>query len=562
MTLIDVIVGVAIMLLVFLAIFGAFKLSIELVFSTKAKTGAVSLLTERMEYLRGLPYSEVGTVGGIPAGDIPQLEQVSLNGTTYTLRTLVQYTDAPEDGLDEDDENSVTADYKTVKVEALWSIKGSSRSTFAVTRIAPAGIETLEGGGTLRVNVFDALAAPVPEASVQIVNDSVSPAIDVSAETNTNGSVSFPGAPEASEYEITVTKPGYSSAQTYSVSGANPNPSPNHVSVVESQTTTMSFAIDELASLFVRTFEPAGPGAFEDSFDDASGISASSGAIVSGGALMLEEEALSGNAFSHTVSPSLLVSWDEFSFSANEPEGTSIVARLYYFDGAVYTLVPDEDVPENSTGLSEGTYDVSNLSVGDYGSLQLGAFLETNDASTTPALLDWSLSYIAGPTPLPNVDVTIRGEKTIGTETNGAPIYKFDESFTTTQYGEWLIDPVEWDAFTLRAPDFHIVEQCPIDLTISPGEEAEATFIVADGGSHSLRIAASSSGGPSAGATVTIDGPGVSEVLQTSDCGQAFVGDLAEATYAITISKPGYQTAMQNVPVEGQSVFSVTLVSE
>ena len=49
LSLIDVIVGVFVMLLVFLGIFGAFRISIELVFSTKAKTGATSLITERME---------------------------------------------------------------------------------------------------------------------------------------------------------------------------------------------------------------------------------------------------------------------------------------------------------------------------------------------------------------------------------------------------------------------------------------------------------------------------------------------------------------------------------
>ena len=170
MTLIDVIVGVSVMLLVFLGIFGAFRISIELVFSTKAKTGAISLITERMESVRALAYDDVGTVGGIPSGNLAQVEQVTLNGVVYTMRTLIQYVDAPEDGLDINDENGVTADYKVVKVEAAWNVKESSRSTFAVTHIAPKGIESLTGGGTLRVNVFNATAAPIENASVRIVN--------------------------------------------------------------------------------------------------------------------------------------------------------------------------------------------------------------------------------------------------------------------------------------------------------------------------------------------------------------------------------------------------------
>ena len=518
MTLIDVVVGTSIMLIIFLGIFGAFRISIELVFSTKAKTGAISVLTEKLEYIRGLPYDSVGTVGGIPAGNIPQIEQVSLNGLTYTVNTLIQYVDAPEDGLDINDENGITADYKTVKVEIFWNVKESSRSTFAVTRIAPIGQESLEGGGTLRVNVFDNEVDPVEGATVRIVNGATSPAIDVSAETNNAGSVSFPGTPEESGYEIYVTKTGYSSAQTYGVTAGNPNPSPIHVSVAESETTAASFAIDLDGALRFFTFEPEGPGSFDDTFTDETGLSSTNQVVTVSGALTLEEVAegeyaASGSAFSNSISPSYLASWNEIMFASTTPENTTLSVRLYYFDGSVFTLVPDEDLPNNSTGFTESPIDISLLGTGTYSSLQLGAFLDTADPAQTPELLDWSLSYRAGPSPLPNVDFDIHGEKTIGTDAGGQPVYKYNDSFTTTQFAEWFIDPIEWDEYTVVLgspnPAYDVVERCPNIIAPAPGEVLDVSVTLGTDTDHSLRvIVTDENGGVLSGATVTLSGAG------------------------------------------------------
>ena len=515
--------------------------------------------------VRALAYDDVGTVGGIPAGNIAQLEQVTLNGVLYTLRTLIQYVDAPEDGLDLLDENGITADYKLVKVEATWNVKSSARSLFAVTHIAPKGIESLTGGGTLRVNVFDATAAPVEGASVRIVNNTANPAIDVTAQTNSAGSVAFPGTPEEVDYEIYVSKSGFSSAQTYGVTVENPNPSPNHVAVVEGQTTTMSFAIDTLGTLRTLTFEPPGPGSFDDTFTNQSNLLATSSVTVVDGALVLEDTAgvyeTSGNAFSTYITPSLLVSWNELTFASSTPENTAVAVRLYYFDGAVYTLVPDSDVPNNSTGLSGGTTDISSLNTATYSSLQLGAALTTADTSTTSELLDWSVSYIAGPTPLANVPFTIVGSKTIGTDSGGAPLYKYDETFTTSSSGEWTIDPIEWDAYTLELANgsgYDISERCDHDVSVLPNENKDVSVTVVPDTAHTVRIAVFENNNAVADALVDIDSGTYSENANTSSCGQVFFDALVEDTYTLTVSKSGFQTHMEDVAVSGDDVVVVT----
>lgn len=564
LSLIDTVVGVSIITLVFLGLFTAFKLSIDLVYSTKAKIGATALVTERIEHIRSLPYIDMGTVGGIPSGAVPQLEQVDLNGTRYTLRTLILYTDAPEDGLDDLDENSITADYKTIKVEALWSVRGSSRSLFAVSYATPVGLETLSGGGTLRVNVFDALAQPVEGATVHVVNNVVSPAIDVSAETNENGIMSFPGAPEAVGYEIVVSKEGYSTAQTYSVTAENPNPSPTHISVAENDTTTVSFAIDQLGALSFTTFEPEGPGTFSDSFSDQSKLSATTSTTVSAGSVVLVDDGagvyeLSGTADSISVSPDALVSWDEFTFSGTPAPGGEVLAQLYYDDGVSYTLMPNSELAGNINGLSPGSYALDDLDVEAFRTLKARVLL-SGDGTATPELTDWSLTYVAGPTRLASVDLDIVGAKTVGTTAGGAPLYKTSESFTTDQNGEWTQSELEWDAYALFPPNtYDLVELCPRSISVLPATTTPVSVTLGPATTHSLRVIAEGDGSPMQNAQVSIVQGAYNGSDTTSACGQVYFGGLVSGTCTVTVTNAGFVTHVEDVAVNGDTILLVSL---
>lgn len=566
MTLIDVVVGVSIMVIVFFAIFGAFRLAIDLVFSTKAKTGAVALVTEQMEYIRSLGYDSVGTVGGIPAGPIVQVQQKALNGIPYTITTLVQYVDDPADGTGNADTNHITADYKIVKVTADWLIRTSPRTTFAVTKIAPHGIETLGNGGTLRVNVFDALTASVSGATVRIINASTNPTIDVSVDTSSAGSVEFPGAPAAGGYQVTVTKPGYSTAQTYSATAGNPNPNPGHVAVVNKQTSTISFAIDTLASLSVASWNPIASGSFTDPFTGVSQLSATSSTVVSGSSLRLEGSAptypANGTAMSVAIAPAYLANWSSLSWHASTSASASALVSLYYLTSNGYALVPQNDLPGNSAGFSASPVDLSALLVATYPDLRIGAALSTSDPSITPEILDWTLSYTAGPTPLPNVAFSLRGTKTIGTTGGGASIYKMSGSYATDQYAQWATSTLEWDTYVLTLPSgspYTIIEQCPDALSLSPAGSVSQSLTLVNAVANSLRLSVLGNGNPLQNASITVIGGSTNVSGSTSSCGQAFFA-LPSGSYTVTISAAGYQTDIENaVSVSGSSVLSVSL---
>lgn len=560
MTLIEALVGTAVMLVVFLSIFAAYQVAIEAVLNSKARVGALSLTQERFEYLRGLPYSSLGTIGGIPSGTLAQVATTSLNTIEYTMRTLIKYVDDPADGLGSADSNLVTADYKELKVETLWTIRSRNYSTSAVTRVAPHGIESLTAGGTLRGNVFDATAAPVSGAIVRIQNATLSPSIDVTAYSDASGSVVFPGAPPGSNYKITITKDGYSTAGTYDVSVANPNPNPGNVSVAHQQTTTASFAIDRLGSLQVRTFSPISAGSFQDTFTNEANISATTSSVVTGGFIKLLDSgagyALEGSARSTPITPAALAVWNTLSWTKATPQNTELIVQVL---GPDLSLIPDSVLPGNSTGLSSPV-SLAGVSTTTYPSLSLKASLTTTDASTTPELADWRVDFSAGPAPLPGIGFTLYGAKTIGTTISGAPIYKFVFNETTAPDGTWLFTPLEWDAYTilLSGTSYDIGEHCPFPLTVAPFENKIVNLFLYPHTSHSLRVLITANDIALSGATVTITGPS-GGTMPTSACGQSFFSGLNETTYTISVTAPGYQPSVQDAPVSGRSTITIPL---
>lgn len=252
-SLIETIIAIAILLIVIVGIVGVLQANIRMAGRTGGRVGAVSLVNKRMEMLRNLAYNDVGTIGGIPDGPIPQEEIITLNNIEYTLKTFIQYVDDPADGFGTDDENGITTDYKRTRLEVSWSGRYAATPVVAVSDFMPKGIETVIGGGTLIINIFNASVQPVNQANIYIVNNDVEPAVDINVQTNDQGRVVFPGAPSVGKYQVTVTKAGYSTAQTYDAIPENPSPNPGHLTILEGETTEATFFIDLISSLNVQT---------------------------------------------------------------------------------------------------------------------------------------------------------------------------------------------------------------------------------------------------------------------------------------------------------------------
>jgi len=480
MTLIDVLVGSALVLIIFLALLGLLRASLLISSSAKAKAGATAIATTQMEYLRSLPYTSVGTIGGIPAGLIAQATTTTMNGVPYGVRTLIEYVDDPKDGSGAADSNSITTDYKRAKVAVTYLFRGTTREVALISNIAPPSIETTTGGGTLRVNVVDAVGTAVPGASVRIENPSASPAVDFTTFSDVVGSISLPGAPTSTDYRITVTKSGYSTAETYARDATNQNPTPGYLTVVENQTTSSTFAIDLLAPFTMRTFYAIRAASSTDTFSSNANLEVMTATQVAGGALTLSGSpgayALSGDARSTTTAPTYLAQWTSANATRTVPADTTAIVRVTDSAGL---LLPDSVLPGNSAGFSTFPVDLTSVSTTTYPSLALSASFSSPLGLSTPEVLDWTLAFEEGPIPVPNVPFTLTGAKQKGTTGAGAAIYKTITTTTTDSTGSRLL-PLEWDVYALSGVTGFTVSTSSVSspYTLSPGTAFDVSLFL------------------------------------------------------------------------------------
>lgn len=566
MSLVEVIIASAILLLFFGGLISGVRLMIDLIGQSKAETGARSLALSRMEYLRSLNYDNLGTEGGIPAGNISQSATSSLNGIQYTERLLILYVDRPEDGLEEFDENGVLEDSKRVKVEYSWQWRSETKSLSLITDIAPKGQETSAGGGTLVVKVFDSVVAPLSGVSVNVVNNSLDPVIDLTVTSNSDGKAIFPGAPAGGNYEITVTGNDYSTDGTYSVTTENPNPNPPHVAVASSTITTMTFFVDRLSDLTFRTIGEPVVYNFTDEFTDGTLLVGESNIAVVLGQLVLDTDEFgaylgNGQTYATTTAPTPITSWQSIDWNMVTPANTSALVRLYSESGGSWSLVSDTDLSGNSSGFIAGPIDISTLATTTYSRLALGAELSTTEASSTPALDDWQISYVENEPALAGITLHASSTKQIG-----SGVLKYYGSITTDSVGIKTVE-LEWDTYNIAidgvTEGYDIKEVRGIlPYIMSPNITDTLTFVLVPHTSRTLHITVTdTNNNPQIGASVQLTATGYNETLETSIYGQVFFTGLSTNDYTISITKSGYSGHTDVTTVDGNVMYRVNMIS-
>lgn len=569
---VETLIAIAVMGLFMAGLFGSIQYMVRLIGQTKVETSALAIANERIEYIRSLRYADIGTIAGIPSGTIPQNATTSLNGQTYYVRTLVQYIDAPDDGEGALDANGILADFKEAKVEVSWDIGYGTTSFYLVTRLAPPGIETTDGGGTLTVNVFDAGVQPLAGIPVRVYNDTTTSTIDVTKTTNASGVAMFSGAPAAANYQIVVTDTGYSTDGTQVATTSLPNPATPPVAVVEGAVSTMNFQVDELSDLTVRTVSPATYGTFTDTFSDSSLIATSSNVSLTGGAFLLSgapgSYAPSGSVMSTSTTDASLDAWSIATWSGTTTLLASIHIHVYAVTGtSTYTLIPDADLPGNAVGFTNPTIDISSINPGTYDTLALGATLDTTDANVTPELGEWGITYVTNEPAVSNIDFTLRGAKTLGTDLSLQPIYKYEVNHDTGPGGEVDIPDLEWDSYsiTLLTPGYDVSEACQsLPYGLDPGITDTLTLTLVPSVSDSLRVeVVDSDGNPIPNAEVTLSRSGFTDSETTSVCGGVFFnsGVASANDYDLLVEKAGYSDqTLAGVNISGPSTMRITLI--
>lgn len=252
-TMIETLVALGVLGMFFAGVAQILQIILQNTGESRVRTTALALAQSKMELIKNLPFSDTGTVGGIPPGSVVPQETITINNLPFTVTVSIVYIDDPYDGIAPAD--LINTDYKRVRVEITWGGTFPSRKPVSlVTNIVPEGSESVSNGGTLSIAVFDSSGLPIPNATVKIDNTQINPPIHMQTLSNNDGLAVIPGAPNCNTcYEITVTKTGYSTDKTYGSSEIT-NPLQPHVSVIAGQVSRISHAIDRVSSLTIRSY--------------------------------------------------------------------------------------------------------------------------------------------------------------------------------------------------------------------------------------------------------------------------------------------------------------------
>lgn len=304
-TIIEILVTLFIISTVITGVFGLFILGLRGAQTTEARVAAIALANERMEMIRNLPYVDVGTNGGNPSGAIEPNEVINRNGIDYNVLTDIRYVDDAYDGQatgSTEEEEKITichkpgtpdektlvvgapsldahlahgdtqgpcagddpptppgdefnADYKQVLVEVTWNNQYDISPILLMTYVSPPGVEGSQLGGTLDFQALNTNGEGVADVTLTIVNTAVNPPFSLIRETNVEGRVVEPALPESAQaYELSATKPGYTTDATYDQTPTFiPHPDYSHLTMITREVTRKTFLMDLISTLNITT---------------------------------------------------------------------------------------------------------------------------------------------------------------------------------------------------------------------------------------------------------------------------------------------------------------------
>jgi len=259
-TLIETLVGAAVFLIVAIAAYGAYVGVFQLANLNQSRIIAVNLVDEQFEMIRNMPYSNIGILNGVPSGVLPASTTVVRGGVTFEVDYTIRDVDLPFGGTFGSTTNNDTspADNKFIQISAsCLSCQNNFTPIVISGQVAPKNLENSTNNGALFIQVIDANGNPVPDASVHVAYTATTSPVIVDDTTDENGMLELVDTPPAFQaYNISVSKTGYSSDQTYVASSNNPTPDKLPATVATQQLTQTSFSIDKTSTLNISSITP------------------------------------------------------------------------------------------------------------------------------------------------------------------------------------------------------------------------------------------------------------------------------------------------------------------
>lgn len=255
-TLIEILLSILIIAFISYFLFSIFQNLNRTLISARIYLQLLSALQDEIEKIRVLKYEDVGIQGSWPPGILPKEKIVEKGGLQIKITFFVRNIDDPKDGtITSTPKDTAPADYKLIELEGeCLNCSYKIKKQILTTYVAPKTVEALTQNGSMFINVIDSQGKPVPSALVKVTYLN-SPQFTIEDITDLNGILRLIDIPPGiNAYAIYVSKSGYSFDQTYPPgTQETPNPVLPHQTVRAGELTTVTFQIDLLSKLKLKT---------------------------------------------------------------------------------------------------------------------------------------------------------------------------------------------------------------------------------------------------------------------------------------------------------------------
>ncbi len=250
-SLIEILIGIGVFSLFAASVYTTVQFVFKITYQSRIRIIETAIGNEEIERLRNFAFTEIGIIGGIPAGSLARTVTTTRSNLEFTITRTVRNIDDPFDGTIGGTPADISpADYKFLEVSVNCDVCRQTSPVTMHTIIAPKYLEGTQTTGALFIQVFDASAAPVVNATVHVVGSTVSPAVDLSDTTDTDGMLRIIGLPAGYQaYSVTVTKDGYTEDRTVTSTVSVPNPQKLPITILSQAVTEVSFSIDRISSM-------------------------------------------------------------------------------------------------------------------------------------------------------------------------------------------------------------------------------------------------------------------------------------------------------------------------
>jgi hypothetical protein len=169
-----------------------------------------------------------------------------------------------------------------------------------------------------------------------------------------------------------------------------------------------------------------------------------------------------------------------------------------------------------------------------------------------------------------NITFNLRGEKIIGRNESGKPVYKYSQNHTTNSSGQVTVSNLEWDSysFSVVSPNLNLVAvesppETAINQPLSLGPNTNLTVRLILSAENSLLITVKNveTQEPVFSAKVRLSNTdlGYDITQYTNESGKTYFIPLESAVYNIEVEAAGYSQSSDQVSVSGQTLKTINL---